>query len=38
MPCQVIDDPETGTPMVVPAGRDRRRRDASSPAEDARVG
>jgi iron complex transport system ATP-binding protein len=23
--CQVIDDPETGTPMVVPAGRERRR-------------
>ena len=26
MPCRVIDDPETGTPMVVPASRQRRRR------------
>ncbi|KUL28538.1 ABC transporter ATP-binding protein [Actinoplanes awajinensis] len=25
MPCRVIDDPETGTPMVVPADRRRRR-------------
>jgi len=25
MPCRVIDDPETGTPMVVPADRHRRR-------------
>ena len=25
MPCRVMDDPETGTPMVVPAGRSRRR-------------
>ena len=25
IPCQVMDDPETGTPMVVPAGRERRR-------------
>jgi iron complex transport system ATP-binding protein len=25
MPCRVMDDPETGTPMVVPAGRERRR-------------
>ena len=24
-PCRVIDDPETGTPMVVPADRHRRR-------------
>ena len=24
MPCRVMDDPETGTPMVVPAGRERR--------------
>ena len=25
MPCRVMDDPETGTPMVVPASRSRRR-------------
>ena len=25
MPCKIIDDPETGTPMVVPADRHRRR-------------
>lgn len=25
MPCRVMDDPETGTPMVVPAARQRRR-------------
>jgi iron complex transport system ATP-binding protein len=25
MPCRVMDDPETGTPMVVPASRERRR-------------
>lgn len=25
MPCRIMDDPETGTPMVVPAGRARRR-------------
>jgi iron complex transport system ATP-binding protein len=24
MPCRVMDDPETGTPMVVPASRARR--------------
>jgi iron-siderophore transport system ATP-binding protein len=24
IPCRVMDDPETGTPMVVPAGRERR--------------
>jgi iron complex transport system ATP-binding protein len=37
MTCQVMSDPETGTPMIVPAGRDRRRRSAS-PAERASVG
>jgi iron complex transport system ATP-binding protein len=25
MPCRVMDDPETGTPMIVPASRERRR-------------
>ncbi|WP_250038470.1 ABC transporter ATP-binding protein [Paractinoplanes maris] len=35
MPCRVIDDPETGTPMVVPADRHRRR--ASRTAEAARA-
>ena len=25
LPCRVIEDPETGTPLVVPAARDRRR-------------
>jgi iron complex transport system ATP-binding protein len=25
MPCRVMDDPETRTPMIVPASRDRRR-------------
>lgn len=25
MPCRVIDDPETGTPLVVPAARRRLR-------------
>jgi iron complex transport system ATP-binding protein len=25
MPCRVMDDPETATPMIVPASRDRRR-------------
>jgi iron complex transport system ATP-binding protein len=34
--CQVMSDPETGTPMVVPAGRDRRRRTERVP--DAVVG
>ena len=24
MPCEVIDDPQTGTPLVVPASRVRR--------------
>jgi iron complex transport system ATP-binding protein len=30
MPCRVIDDPETGTPMVVPTDRSRRRRQTRS--------
>ncbi|UNO42838.1 ABC transporter ATP-binding protein [Streptomyces sp. MST-110588] len=30
--CQVIDDPETGTPLVVPAAREARRAKASVPA------
>ena len=25
MPCRVMTDPETGTPMVIPAARHRRR-------------
>ncbi|MGH3325465.1 MAG: Fe(3+) dicitrate ABC transporter ATP-binding protein FecE, partial [Streptomyces sp.] len=25
MPCRVIDDPETGTPLVIPAARERLR-------------
>jgi iron complex transport system ATP-binding protein len=25
LPCRVIDDPETGTPLVVPAARARKR-------------
>jgi iron complex transport system ATP-binding protein len=29
MPCRVIDDPETGTPMVVPTDRNRRRQARS---------
>jgi iron complex transport system ATP-binding protein len=29
IPCRVIDDPETGTPMVVPRDRSRRRRTAA---------
>ncbi|MGX1674537.1 ABC transporter ATP-binding protein [Streptomyces sp. NPDC055400] len=36
MKCQVIDDPETGTPLVVPAARKagkRRVRDAEAPAK-----
>jgi iron complex transport system ATP-binding protein len=33
MPCRVIDDPETGTPMVVPADRRRRRRTRTTAAE-----
>ncbi|MFJ6580120.1 ABC transporter ATP-binding protein [Streptomyces sp. NPDC091368] len=34
--CQVIDDPETGTPLVVPAGRKARARTAApAPAEEA---
>jgi iron complex transport system ATP-binding protein len=31
--CQVIGDPETGTPMVVPAARERRRRAAGGVGE-----
>jgi iron complex transport system ATP-binding protein len=30
MPCEVIPDPQTGTPLVVPAGRDRRRSVAAA--------
>ncbi|WP_433855698.1 ABC transporter ATP-binding protein [Streptomyces kronopolitis] len=30
--CQVIEDPETGTPLVVPAARRRRGRSAAAPA------
>lgn len=30
MPCRAMDDPETGTPMVVPAGRERRKAARSS--------
>ncbi|WP_282798080.1 ABC transporter ATP-binding protein [Streptomyces sp. CC224B] len=30
LPCQVIDDPETGTPLVVPAARRARRTAAAS--------
>ena len=30
--CQVMDDPETGTPMVVPASRSRRRQTLPAPA------
>ncbi|WP_406107739.1 ABC transporter ATP-binding protein [Streptomyces sp. NBC_01003] len=36
MKCQVIDDPETGTPLVVPAARKARKglvRDAEAPAK-----
>jgi iron complex transport system ATP-binding protein len=36
MKCQVIDDPETGTPLVVPAARKARKapaRDAKAPAK-----
>jgi iron complex transport system ATP-binding protein len=28
MDCQVIGDPETGTPLVVPAGRQARKRSS----------
>lgn len=31
--CQVIDDPETGTPLVVPAARRSRTRAAAAPAK-----
>jgi iron complex transport system ATP-binding protein len=34
VPCQVTTDPETGTPMVVPANRHRRRGARSRPAPD----
>ncbi|MCU7729901.1 ABC transporter ATP-binding protein [Actinoplanes sp. KI2] len=36
MPCRVMDDPETGTPMIVPAGRERRNaaRTGRTPAMD----
>ncbi|WP_420032904.1 ABC transporter ATP-binding protein [Streptomyces sp. cg28] len=39
MKCQVIDDPETGTPLVVPAARQaRRKRDAeAAPVEIAKA-
>jgi len=30
MPCRVLDDPETGTPMIVPASRARRRAGATA--------
>ncbi|MFE0601855.1 ABC transporter ATP-binding protein [Streptomyces sp. NPDC058892] len=33
--CQVIDDPETGTPLVIPAGRRARARAAAEVAEPA---
>lgn len=29
--CRVIDDPETGTPLVVPAGRKRAAQSGASP-------
>ncbi|WP_328633880.1 ABC transporter ATP-binding protein [Streptomyces sp. NBC_00356] len=32
MKCQVIDDPETGTPLVVPAARHARRKEAATAA------
>ncbi len=39
VPCQVTSDPETGTPMVVPAGRHRRRgARARSAADRASLG
>ena len=34
MPCKIIDDPETGTPMVVPADRHRRRPRRGFASED----
>jgi iron complex transport system ATP-binding protein len=34
MPCKVIDDPETGTPMVVPSDRHRRRPRRVAPGRD----
>ncbi|MEV7090100.1 ABC transporter ATP-binding protein [Streptomyces sp. NPDC093085] len=36
--CQVIDDPETGTPLVVPAGRQARRKPAPEPAPEPERG
>jgi iron complex transport system ATP-binding protein len=39
VPCQVMTDPQTATPMVVPAGRDRRRGARSRPVtEQAEAG
>ncbi len=37
LPCRVIDDPETGAPMIVPLGRRRPRRGGSHPQPPARV-
>jgi iron complex transport system ATP-binding protein len=31
LPCRVIDDPETGTPLIVPASRSRRRSEDDGP-------
>jgi len=36
--CQVLGDPETGTPMVVPAARARRRAEPAEPAAAAAAG
>ncbi|SCF18713.1 iron complex transport system ATP-binding protein [Micromonospora haikouensis] len=40
MPCRVMSDPETDTPMIVPAGRQRRRaaRAGATPATASRSG
>lgn len=38
MPCRVMPDPETGTPMVIPADRHRRRRAARPAAGSAAAG
>jgi hypothetical protein len=38
LPCQIIDDPQTGTPLVVPAARTRARGEEGAGYSRVRLG